>query len=125
MKHYDVIIIGSGINSLSSAALLAKAGKSVLVLEARKSIGGMASTIDFSPEHKCNIITDSIKWINPKLLQELHIGSEDLQIIKPETTHIALGEENEHIYFHQDPRKTANSIKNLSVKDAERWEDFT
>ncbi|MAH97912.1 MAG: hypothetical protein CMA12_00995 [Euryarchaeota archaeon] len=125
MKHYDVIVIGSGINSLSSAALLAKAGKSVLVLEARKSIGGMASTIDFSPEHKCNIITDSIKWINPKLLQELHIRSEDLQIFKPEITHIALGEDNEHIYFHQDPRKTANSIKNLSVKDAEHWEDFT
>ena len=125
MKHYDVIIIGSGINSLSSAALLAKAGKSVLVLEARKSIGGMASTIDFCPENKCNIITDSIKWINPKLLQELHIGSEDLQIFKPEITHIALGEDNEHIYFHQDPRKTTNSIKNLSVKDAERWEDFT
>ena len=125
MKHYDVIIIGSGINSLSSAALLAKAGKSVLVLEARKSIGGMASTIDFCPENKCNIITDSIKWINPKLLQELHIGSEDLQIFKPEITHIALGEDNEHIYFHQDPRKTTSSIKNLSVKDAERWEDFT
>tara|TARA_Y100001968_G_C19433070_1_gene758114 strand:+ start:288 stop:1856 length:1569 start_codon:yes stop_codon:yes gene_type:complete len=125
MKHYDVIVIGSGINSLSSAALLGKAGKSVLVLEARNNIGGMASTIEFLPGYKCNIINDTIKWINPKLLQELHITSADLQIIKPEITHIALGENSKHIYFHRDVKKTANSIKNLSEKDANNWEDFT
>ena len=125
MKHYDVIVIGSGINSLSSAALLGKAGKSVLVVEARNNIGGMASTIEFSPGYKCNIINDSIKWINPKLLQELNIKSEDLQIIKPKITHIALGENNEYIYFHRDAKETANSIKNLSEKDANHWKDFT
>ena len=63
MEHYDIIIIGSGINSLSSAALLGKAGKNVLVLEARNNFGGMASTIEFLPGYKCNIINDTIKWI--------------------------------------------------------------
>ena len=49
MKDYDVIVIGSGINSLSAAALLSKARKKVLVLEAREKIGGMASTVEFFP----------------------------------------------------------------------------
>ena len=31
MEHYDIIIIGSGINSLTVAALLSKKGKKVVV----------------------------------------------------------------------------------------------
>ena len=42
MKEYDIIVIGSGIGGLTSAALLAKAGESVLVLEAHDRPGGYA-----------------------------------------------------------------------------------
>ena len=42
MTQYDVIVIGSGIGGLTSAALLAKSGKSVLVLEAHDRPGGYA-----------------------------------------------------------------------------------
>lgn len=42
MKNYDVIIIGSGLGGLSAAALLAKTGKKILVLERHKIPGGNA-----------------------------------------------------------------------------------
>ena len=42
MQNYDVIVIGSGIGGLTAAALLAKAGKSVLVLESHDRAGGYA-----------------------------------------------------------------------------------
>lgn len=42
MNNYEVIVIGSGIGGLTSASLLAKSGKSVLVLEAHDRPGGYA-----------------------------------------------------------------------------------
>ncbi len=42
--HYDAIVIGSGIGGLGVAALLAKAGKKVLMLERHHKIGGYTHT---------------------------------------------------------------------------------
>lgn len=48
-SHYDVVIVGGGHNGLTSAAYLARAGKSVLVLERLPRTGGAAvSSLAFS-----------------------------------------------------------------------------
>lgn len=45
MERSDVIIIGSGINSLVAAALLSKSGQKVLVLERNSQAGGAIKTV--------------------------------------------------------------------------------
>jgi phytoene dehydrogenase-like protein len=45
---YDVVVVGSGINSLACAALLARAGKRVLVLERNDYIGGAIRTAEIT-----------------------------------------------------------------------------
>jgi len=41
VKDYDVIVVGSGIGGLTAAGLLARAGKSVLVLESHDRPGAI------------------------------------------------------------------------------------
>ncbi|MFO1467470.1 MAG: NAD(P)/FAD-dependent oxidoreductase [Steroidobacteraceae bacterium] len=49
---WDCIIVGGGHNGLVCAAYLARAGRSVLVLEARSTVGGAAVTREFAPGFK-------------------------------------------------------------------------
>jgi phytoene dehydrogenase-like protein len=42
-EHYDVIVIGSGLAGLTAANLLARAGRTVLLLEQHYQLGGMAT----------------------------------------------------------------------------------
>ena len=48
MAEHDVVIVGSGINSLAAGALLARAGRDVCVLEAKEELGGAIKTAELT-----------------------------------------------------------------------------
>ena len=48
-------------------------------------------------------------------------GLNNLKIIKPDITHIALGDKNNPLFFYRDPNKTSDSIKKHSERDAKNW----
>ena len=48
-KSYDVVVLGAGSNSLVAAAYVAKAGRSVLVLEKNDQCGGGVVSIEIAP----------------------------------------------------------------------------
>ena len=60
MEHVDTIVIGAGVSGLTAARLLTRAGKSVVVLEARDRIGGRVVT-----ERNGDRVTDlGASWIH-------------------------------------------------------------
>jgi phytoene dehydrogenase-like protein len=56
-QDYDVIIVGAGHNGLTAGSYLARAGHTVLVVDAADRIGGMTSThavLPGAPQHRIN-----------------------------------------------------------------------
>ena len=55
VKKYDVVIVGGGHNGLVAATYLAKAGKSVVILEANSEIGGATQSVRTFPDFDANL----------------------------------------------------------------------
>ncbi len=80
MSRFDIIVIGGGLNSLITASILGQSGGEVLLLETRDQVGGLASTSEFAPGFKCNVINDVVKWIDPRVMKKLKLESHGLEL---------------------------------------------
>ena len=81
MKRYDAIIVGGGHNGLTCAAYLARAGRTVLVLERRERVGGAAVTEEVFPGFKFSVYSYVVSLLRPEIIRDLELPKHGLHIL--------------------------------------------
>src|SRR3954464_11340459 len=106
MARYDVVVIGAGLGGLTAGAILARAGRKVLVVERSNSVGGAASSYKSGdlfvegslhetsdPHHtrdpKHDVLTragviDAVKWIPAGAFYQARGGPLDQPFLMPD-----------------------------------------
>ena len=79
-KNYDVVIMGAGHNGLVAATYLAKAGKSVLMLEANNEIGGATQSVAAFPGFDARVSRYSylVALLPDKIIKDLNLTFETI-----------------------------------------------
>jgi phytoene dehydrogenase-like protein len=122
-KRYDAVIVGGGHNGLACAAYLAKAGRSVLVLERRPMVGGAAVTEEVFPGFKFTVCSYVVSLLRPWLWRELELARHGLSLIPLECSYTpAL--DGPGLCRWPDPDQTRAEISRYSVRDAENYPAF-
>src|SRR5262249_598933 len=70
-RPWDVILVGAGHNGLTCAASLARAGRRVLVLEARKRVGGACTLEELWPGYRVSPCAYLVGLLHPLVIEEL------------------------------------------------------
>src|SRR5829696_5466516 len=72
-SRYDAIVVGAGHNGLIAAGYLAKAGKTVLVLERRSIIGGATVTEEWFPGYRLSTCSYVCNLLLPEVIADLEL----------------------------------------------------
>ena len=112
---YDAIVIGAGHNGLICAALLAKSGKSVLVLEANGQVGGAAVTREFADGYTVSACAHLLYQLQPSVRKDLNLKP---KLAADDMPTIALAEDGEHV------RIDGLSVDGVSDADAKSYRAF-
>ena len=121
--RYDVVIIGGGHNGLTAAAYLAKAGRSVLVLERRHVLGGAAVTEEVFPGFRFSVCSYVVSLLRPEIIRELDLPRHGLEILPLDGTFTPMPN-GDYLWRVNDHAKTRREIARHSKLDAEAYDEY-
>ena len=114
-ERYDAIVIGAGHNGLVCSALLAKAGRKVLVLEANERVGGAAITREFADGYSVSACAHLLYQLQPKVRKELGLSP---KLASDAMQTIALSEDGKHV------RYSDGNVKGVGDGDVTSYRQF-
>lgn len=113
-EQYDAIIVGAGHNGMVCGSLLAKAGKTVLILEAAQQVGGAAITRSFADGYSVSACAHLLYQLQPQVQKELGLKPE---LAASDMATIALAKDGKHLLLRNGRVTGANDrdTENLQV----------
>src|SRR5712691_13443682 len=124
-EDYDLIVVGGGHNGLTTACYLAKAGKKVLVLEARDVVGGGCATKEVAApgfRHNFHSNFHGIIHMGP-VYRDLELERYGATYVWPENQFAHVFPDGRALVSSRDLDTTVERIARFSKRDGETFRE--
>jgi phytoene dehydrogenase-like protein len=124
-REWDAVVVGAGHNGLTAAAYLARAGRSVLVLERRDQVGGACTLEEPWPGYTISPCAYLAGLLHPLVVEELalHRYGYELIPLKPDDPYITVPREDGTAFTEWiDEDRT---VEELGVGDGRGYQEYT
>ncbi len=115
-RKYGAIIVGGGHNGLVCAAFLARAGQSVLVVEAADQLGGAARNAEIAPGYTGPACAHILHLLHPSVRAKLKLRRHGLKLAARRLPTVALDPDGSHLTLSGG--KIAGTVPD---EDARSW----
>jgi phytoene dehydrogenase-like protein len=125
-REWDAVVVGAGHNGLTAAAYLARAGRSVLVLERRGQLGG-ACTLETPLADERFVMSPCaylVGLLHPLVVEELNLHRRGYRV-QPVDPHLWCPfDDGTALTLWDEPGRTAASVAEVSPADVEGYLDY-
>lgn len=124
-RQWDVVFVGSGINSLAGAALLARAGRRVLVLERESRLGGAIWTAEITEPGFVHEVLASWHplFVGSAAYAELagDLAALGLEYLNTELPTASLAPDGAAAFLTTSHDRNVEELERLATGDGEAW----
>lgn len=124
MSKYDIIVIGGGHNGLTTATMLGKKGKKVLIVEKRKVLGGIAAGEEFYPGYTTTGLLHDTSGVRLQVIKDLQLEKFGLEVDNNRADVTILAKDGNSVTIQSDVNSTAVGISTFSENDAKSYKEY-
>ncbi|MCM2270742.1 MAG: NAD(P)/FAD-dependent oxidoreductase, partial [Thermoanaerobaculia bacterium] len=106
---YDAIVLGGGPNGLAAAVRLGSAGRKVLLVERRATLGGLSGTIEFHPGYRVPGLLHDDGLVSPRVAARLGLEGHGLAFADAPPVYLAEAD-GRGVLLARDPARNGGEL---------------